>query len=187
MIRRARSACGSRCAACRRTRPWPHRPPSSPPAATTTRSTCCCPGGPAARDRACSACTRGAGIGWGCSGLLRHLPADRPICAIQARGLARDEELPSSVHEMADDYLDRIRSVQPSGPCHPAGWSLGGILAHMIATRLREAGEQAGLPAVLDTGPDVPSEGARGSRVRRTGRVGHAIGPQRPGRGPRPG
>ncbi|EFE66254.1 amino acid adenylation domain-containing protein [Streptomyces viridosporus] len=100
----------------------------------------------------------GAGIGWGYSGLLRHIPADHPIYAIQARGLARDEELPSSIQEMADDYLDRIRSVQPSGPYHLVGWSLGGILAHMIATRLQDAGERVGLLAVLDTDPDIPAE-----------------------------
>jgi amino acid adenylation domain-containing protein len=100
----------------------------------------------------------GAGIGWGYSGLLRHIPADHPIYALQARGLARDEELPSSIEEMAEDYLAQIRGVQPTGPYHLVGWSLGGILAHMIATRLQEAGEEVGVLAVLDTDPDIPAD-----------------------------
>ncbi|MCB5182200.1 amino acid adenylation domain-containing protein [Streptomyces antimicrobicus] len=100
----------------------------------------------------------GAGISWGYSGLMRHIGPDRPLYGLQARGLARDEELPASIEEMAEDYLAEIRKVQPQGPYHLAGWSLGGILGHMIATRLEAAGETVAVLAILDTDPDIRSE-----------------------------
>jgi amino acid adenylation domain-containing protein len=100
----------------------------------------------------------GAGISWGYSGLMRHIGPDRPLYGLQARGLARDEALPDSIEEMADDYLAQIRAVQPEGPYHLAGWSLGGILGHLIGTRLEAAGEQVALLAILDTDPHIRSE-----------------------------
>jgi thioesterase domain-containing protein len=57
---------------------------------------------------------------------------------------------------MADDYLERIRQVQPWGPYRLLGWSFGGIVAHTMAVRLREAGERVELLALMDvhqTGP----------------------------------
>ncbi|MFI1935460.1 amino acid adenylation domain-containing protein [Streptomyces sp. NPDC020330] len=96
----------------------------------------------------------GAGIGWTYSGLLRHLPSDQPVYALQARGLARqDDQLPGSMQELAEDYLAQIRSVQPSGPYHLLGWSLGGIVSHLIATALQDAGDEVRLLAMLDVYP----------------------------------
>ncbi|MGC9379069.1 amino acid adenylation domain-containing protein [Streptomyces sp. MH13] len=94
-----------------------------------------------------------AGLSWPYAGLLRSLGEDRPLYGLQARGLARDEEPPASVGEMADDYLARIREVQPEGPYHLLGWSFGGLVAHEMAVRLREAGEEVALLALLDAYP----------------------------------
>jgi thioesterase domain-containing protein len=87
------------------------------------------------------------------AGLLRHVPADRPVYAIQPRGLAHEEELPRSLREMADDYIAHIRMVQPDGPYHLLGWSMGGLLAHEIATRLRGQGERVALLVNIDQPP----------------------------------
>lgn len=57
------------------------------------------------------------------------------------------------IEEMAADYAEQIRSVQPTGPYHLLGWSLGGVLAHAVATRLEELGEEVALLAVLDAYP----------------------------------
>lgn len=35
---------------------------------------------------------------------------------MQARGIAKNEELPRSLEEMAADYLKHVREVQPHGP-----------------------------------------------------------------------
>ncbi|WP_143203912.1 non-ribosomal peptide synthetase, partial [Streptomyces sp. CB02400] len=94
-----------------------------------------------------------AGLSWPYAGLLRSLGEDRPLYGLQARGLARDEEPPASVGEMAEDYLARIREVQSEGPYHLLGWSFGGLVAHEMAVRLREAGEEVALLALLDAFP----------------------------------
>ncbi|MEU9607411.1 amino acid adenylation domain-containing protein [Streptomyces sp. NPDC048057] len=91
------------------------------------------------------------GVGWTYSVLMRQLGADHPVYALQARGLGRDEQLPQSVVEMADDYLRQIRRIQPQGPYHLLGWSFGGMVAHAMATALQAAGEQVGLLALLDS------------------------------------
>ncbi|MGW3040411.1 non-ribosomal peptide synthase/polyketide synthase [Kitasatospora sp. NPDC001159] len=95
------------------------------------------------------------GLSWSYAGLLRHIDPEHPVYALQARGLARDEALPESLTAMAEDYLEQIRAVQPHGPYHLAGWSLGGLLGHLIATRLQEAGEEVATLAVLDAYPVI--------------------------------
>ncbi|MFE9422583.1 amino acid adenylation domain-containing protein [Kitasatospora sp. NPDC006697] len=92
------------------------------------------------------------GFGWAYARLLAHLPAGHPVYAIQARGLDGGE-LPSSVAEMAEDYLAGIRRIRPDGPYHLAGWSFGGLVAHAIGVRLR--GERAGVGSLvlLDSHP----------------------------------
>ncbi|MFJ2577291.1 amino acid adenylation domain-containing protein [Kitasatospora aureofaciens] len=95
-----------------------------------------------------------AGIAWVYSGLLRELEPDRPLYGLQARTLTEPHTSPATLGEMAADYLDLIRKVQPEGPYHLLGWSLGGMVAHEIAVRLREQGEQVALLALLDCYPD---------------------------------
>ncbi|CAM5410095.1 Tyrocidine synthase 3 [Streptomyces spiroverticillatus] len=108
----------------------------------------------------------GGGLGWCYSGLVRHLDRDRPLYALQARGLDGHGELPSSVPEMAAGYLRLIREVQPSGPYHLLGWSFGGTVAHEMARQLQESGEEVGLLALLDAHPT--------GRYRHAGRPGAA-------------
>ncbi|MER5481516.1 amino acid adenylation domain-containing protein [Streptomyces sp. NPDC002734] len=98
----------------------------------------------------------GTGVGWSYAGLARHLGDDQPLYALQARALSEPGHRPRSVEEMADDYLERIRQVQPWGPYRLLGWSFGGIVAHAMAVRLRAAGERVELLALMDahlTGP----------------------------------
>ncbi|WP_435059483.1 amino acid adenylation domain-containing protein [Streptomyces sp. bgisy060] len=102
----------------------------------------------------------GTGVGWAYAGLARHLGDDQPLYALQARALSELDHRPSSVEEMADDYLEWIRQVQPWGPYRLLGWSYGGLVAHAMAVRLREAGERVELLALLDvhqTGPGSTS------------------------------
>ena len=44
-----------------------------------------------------------------------------------------------------------MRSVQPQGPYHLLGWSLGGVIAHAMAVELRSTGEEVALLAVMDS------------------------------------
>jgi amino acid adenylation domain-containing protein len=99
------------------------------------------------------------GLSWVYSGLMQHIGADRPLYGLQTRGLADPSaKLPGSLEEMAADYVEQIRRVQPDGPYHLLGWSLGGLVIHAMATQLRAAGEEVGLLANLDQYPIDRSE-----------------------------
>ncbi|MFF3195077.1 non-ribosomal peptide synthase/polyketide synthase [Streptomyces misionensis] len=95
----------------------------------------------------------GGGISWSYSGLLNHIGPQHPVYAIQARGLGRPEPLPASFEEMAADYADQIRKIQPQGPYLLLGWSAGGLIAHALACELQSRGERTALLAVLDAYP----------------------------------
>ncbi|MFD7655683.1 alpha/beta fold hydrolase, partial [Actinosynnema sp. NPDC059797] len=97
-----------------------------------------------------------AGIGWVYAGLLRHLP-DRPVHALQSRGLSRADALPATLDEVVKDYLEQVRAAQPTGPYSLLGWSFGANVAHAMAAALREEGEEVALLALLDGYPTRPT------------------------------
>ncbi|MFC4464298.1 amino acid adenylation domain-containing protein [Streptomyces xiangluensis] len=108
-----------------------------------------------------------AGLSWCYLGLLAHLDPEYPVYGLQARGTDGAEPLPVSIEQMAADYADQIRVVAPEGPYRLLGWSVGGTIAHAIATELERRGEQVELLAVLDAypvadaaGTEPPSEAA---------------------------
>ncbi|MFD6551045.1 amino acid adenylation domain-containing protein [Streptomyces sp. NPDC058398] len=80
----------------------------------------------------------------------RHLPADRPLYALQAAGADPGTTPLCTVEDLADSYLAALRTVRPHGPYTIGGWSFGGFVAFEIARRLRAAGEQVTL-LVVDT------------------------------------
>ncbi|PBC51089.1 non-ribosomal peptide synthetase [Rhodococcus sp. ACS1] len=88
-----------------------------------------------------------SGLAWCFGGLADHV-GDRPLYGIQATGMP---DLPETLSELAARYVDAIRSVQPAGPYHLLGWSLGGTIAHEMAVQLRDAGHEVAAPALLDT------------------------------------
>ncbi|MFC6082726.1 non-ribosomal peptide synthetase [Sphaerisporangium aureirubrum] len=95
----------------------------------------------------------GGGLSWHYAGLVNHLPSGRALYGVQAAGLTGDEPLPDSIEQMAGEYLELIRSVRPEGPYHLVGWSLGGVIAHAVATRIRREGGTVAMLAVLDGYP----------------------------------
>nr|WP_083885364.1 non-ribosomal peptide synthetase [Nocardia thailandica] len=94
-----------------------------------------------------------SGLAWVYAGLAEHVPAGRPIVGIQSPALTEPDFAPASPEELVDRYVAEIRAVQPHGPYHLLGWSLGGVLAHAVATRLRAAGEQVRALVLLDSVP----------------------------------
>jgi thioesterase domain-containing protein len=91
------------------------------------------------------------GLSWCYLALLPHVDARYPLYGLQARGLRRPEPLPASIEEMARDYANQIRMIQPSGPYHLLGMSLGGNFAFAIAEELERRDEQIGLLVILDS------------------------------------
>ncbi|MEU2126069.1 amino acid adenylation domain-containing protein [Nocardia niwae] len=95
------------------------------------------------------------GLSWCYAGLARYVAASTPIFGLQSPALTEDGYLPRSLAEMAHRYVAEIRAVQPHGPYRLLGWSLGGVLAHAVATQLQAAGEEIGLLTMLDSHPDI--------------------------------
>jgi thioesterase domain-containing protein len=93
------------------------------------------------------------GLGWGYAGLLRELHPERPLYCLQSSGIADDAPIASSMEGATEEYLTLMRGIQPKGPYHLLGWSFGGLVAHMIACRLQEAGHDVRLLALLDAYP----------------------------------
>jgi thioesterase domain-containing protein len=91
------------------------------------------------------------GLSWCYLALLPHVDPGYPVYGLQARGVGRPEPLPVTMLEMAQDYADQIRKVQPAGPYHLLGWSLGGNIAFAIAEELERRGERVGLLVILDS------------------------------------
>ncbi|MGW7068675.1 non-ribosomal peptide synthetase, partial [Streptomyces sp. NPDC054872] len=105
-----------------------------------------------------------SGLSWAYVGMLQHLGPDQPVYGLQARGIAEEQRLPVSLEEMAADYAEQIRKVQPEGPYHLLGWSFGALAAYAVATALQDQGENVAYLGLLDgyprsdmaEGPDEP-------------------------------
>ncbi len=89
-------------------------------------------------------------------GLL--LGNERPCYGIRSRGLQEGEALPSRVEEMAVEYVSAMRTIQPAGPYHLGGWSMGGVIAYEMAQQLLAQGQEVRLLALLDT--TIPNNAA---------------------------
>jgi nonribosomal peptide synthetase DhbF len=95
----------------------------------------------------------GLGLSSGYSALIQHVDSSWPIYGVQARGLNDSDPLPSSIAEMASEYLTHIRKIQPHGPYHFLGWSFGGCVAQAMASLLQQTSEETDILALLDSFP----------------------------------
>jgi amino acid adenylation domain-containing protein len=87
--------------------------------------------------------------------LSRHMHQEQPFYAIQSQGWSTGERPLTTIEEMASLYIDRIRAIQPAGPYRIGGWSMGAVVAYEMAQQLTRAGEDVGLLALLDGGPEI--------------------------------
>ncbi|WP_328333338.1 amino acid adenylation domain-containing protein [Kribbella sp. NBC_00382] len=85
--------------------------------------------------------------------LAAHLPDDLPVYGLQAPGLDAGTTPEPNLDKLGHIYLDAIRSVQEEGPYYLAGYCAGSIIATVVATQLREEGQEVALLAALDGGP----------------------------------
>ena len=58
--------------------------------------------------------------------------------------------MPSSLPEIAADYVTEVRKIQPHGPYVLGGFCVGGAIAVEMASQLQAAGEEIGLLVLLD-------------------------------------
>lgn len=88
--------------------------------------------------------------------LAQYLGSDRPVYALQARGLDGDfGSILDRIEDMATDYIQEIKTIQPQGPYLLAGLSNGGNIALEMAQQLQAQGQTVGIVAMFDSyGPE---------------------------------
>ncbi|WP_404362460.1 amino acid adenylation domain-containing protein [Corallococcus coralloides] len=91
--------------------------------------------------------------------LARKLGADQPVFGLQVPPGAP----PRSIEAMAAAYLEALRDVQPRGPYHLGGWSMGGVVAYEMARQLQAAGDTVSTLALIDV--LVPPAGQGGDAM----------------------
>ncbi|MFS4492233.1 phosphopantetheine-binding protein [Maribacter sp. 2308TA10-17] len=85
--------------------------------------------------------------------LTKHIEVDRPIYALQASGVYANQNMHKTIEEMATDYLNAMKSVQPEGPYNIVVYCFSVAVGHQIAHQLSLQGEVANL-IVMDTMAD---------------------------------
>lgn len=87
--------------------------------------------------------------------VIKHMQCPNPIYGMQAKGLDGADEPFNDIADMARFYLSAIKEVQPRGPYHLIGYSLGGLVTLEMAHLLLATGEKVALLAMLDSYPHV--------------------------------
>ncbi|WP_278265111.1 non-ribosomal peptide synthetase [Nocardia sp. AG03] len=93
------------------------------------------------------------GTAWKYAPLARLLRADRPVIGLQMPQLTDPDKQIPTLDDLARFYLEQVRRIQPHGPYHLLGYSLGGNLAHAMAAILEAEGEQVAYVGLLDSHP----------------------------------
>ena len=101
--------------------------------------------------------------------LARAMPSDQPVYHVQGQGHDGREITHTSLRDMARDYLDQIRALQPEGPYFLAGYCIAGRVAMEVGRMIREEGDEVGLLAVVESAP-IPAN-KNPSRREKYGRV----------------
>ncbi len=75
---------------------------------------------------------------------------ERPLYGLQAPGVNGGEH-PGSIAGLARLFREAVRTVQPRGPYHVGGWSMGGLIAWEMALQWEEEGETVSTVLLFDT------------------------------------
>jgi amino acid adenylation domain-containing protein len=84
-------------------------------------------------------------------GLANLLGPDQPFYGLQCTPPDEKRAASIRIEDMASEYIEAIRTVQPQGPYNLAGWSFGGAVAFEMAQQLVAKGESVGLVGLIDT------------------------------------
>jgi thioesterase domain-containing protein len=82
--------------------------------------------------------------------LARILGSSQPFYGLQSQGLDGRPIRCESIGEMAADYIEEVRGLQPQGPYFLGGYCFGGVVAFEMAQQLQAAGEEIALLVLFD-------------------------------------
>lgn len=83
--------------------------------------------------------------------MVKYLPHEQPLYAIQDLGLEHLDRIPfDSVEAMAEHYVACIRAIQPHGPYRLGGASGGSVISFEIARQFLQESESVEFIALLD-------------------------------------
>ena len=89
--------------------------------------------------------------------LALYLGKDQPLFGIQDPSLYNAQSASKSIEEMAARYIEVLKTVQPEGPYHLLGWSVGGVVAFEMAQQLSRQGQTVAILILLDTSAPTPA------------------------------
>ena len=94
------------------------------------------------------------------------LPPHVSLYGLQSQGQDGRRMIAWRVEQLAERYLEAVRSVQPEGPYLLAGYCFGGLVAFEMARRLRAAGSEVAMLALVNAPNHNPLAPARADVVR---------------------
>jgi thioesterase domain-containing protein len=100
-------------------------------------------------------------------GLARHLGPTQPLYGLQE--LIGTPTLPTRLPEVAQHYIQAMRTLQPQGPYYLVGYSFGGIVAFEMAQQLLAQGQSVGLLALLDPSRPIAHNAFRAGIIKLAG------------------
>ena len=83
--------------------------------------------------------------------LARYLNPDRPIYALQARKIDPGQSQQCTIPSIAADYLQEIKKIQPNGPYHLLGYSIGGFIVFEMTKQLEANQEKVAFAGLVDS------------------------------------
>ncbi|WP_234346828.1 condensation domain-containing protein, partial [Halomonas sp. G11] len=95
--------------------------------------------------------------------IAERLTSRWAVYGVQSRQLLDPQWQDISLRQMAHDYADEIIKLQPNGPYHFLGWSLGGTLALEVSKVLEGKGEKVEFIGLVDS--YVPGAGKERQNV----------------------
>jgi amino acid adenylation domain-containing protein len=83
--------------------------------------------------------------------LGNYLNSNRPVYGLQSKGLNGYDKIAESVEEMAEDYIEAIKTVRPNGPYYLGGYCMGGTIAYEMAQQLKKRGDEVNILFLIET------------------------------------
>lgn len=85
------------------------------------------------------------------AGVVGLLDVPHSMYGLQARGSDGCAAPCETVEEMAEDYLQHVRKIQPEGSYYLIGYSHGGLVMLELARLLRKAGDRVAILVMIDS------------------------------------